>query len=99
GANAQDTTRPRADNRGDRRGGQPADTTGARGTGCGTRVRVARPTGRRGRGRSVRRLRRRRRPPSRGGGRGLAALAGAHRCTAVATGARASGAGVALWPG
>ena len=60
-ADALDAARPRADARGDRRGGLPAAAAGDRGARGGAGVDEPRPARRRGRGRRLRRLRRRRR--------------------------------------
>src|SRR5215207_6283368 len=76
-AHPLDAARTRAVAGGDRRGGQSSHRAGARGARRGTCVDESRPAGRRGGGRRVRRLPRRRRPASRGPGRDQPALPGA----------------------
>ena len=92
-ADALDGARPRADARGDRRGGVAADRS--RRARCEAAARASasldQPVGEHGR-RRLRRLRRRRRPAARGAGRALAAQPGARRRAAGAPRARAAGA-------
>ena len=64
-AHALDAARPRADARGDRRGGEPADRSRRTRSGRRARVDEPRPAGRRHGGRGLRGLRRRRRARSR----------------------------------
>ena len=68
-----------------------ADPAGARGAGGSARVDEPRPARRRGRGRGLRRLRRRRWAAPRGRGRGLAALPGAEGRARGPRGPRAAG--------
>ena len=71
--------RPRADARGDRRGGEPAAAAGARGQGGRPGLTSLDAAGRRHRTTRARRLRRRRGAAARRAGRGLAALPDARR--------------------
>ena len=78
-ADALDGARPRADARGDRRGGEPPGAAGEGGASRRARVDEPRPARRRGGGRDVRRLRRRRLAAPGGRGRDHAAQPGARR--------------------
>ena len=87
-----DAARPRADARGDRRGGRPPAAAGARGAGRRAGLHEPRPADRRAGGRGLRRPRRRRGPAARGGDRAAAPEGGARPGARVAPRARPAGA-------